>query len=281
MVLELLFNPFTLKKKLWQVFLTGFFYSLVGLMLAYFVFKEVSGILMVFLIVFATIPMVYITIKREEELDLKYDNEWKLLKEHTKLLIFLMVLFFGITAALTMAYIFLPQHAVDTIFSLQKNAIVNVNSNVQGKITQFTLFTRIFINNVKVLFFCLVFSFLYGTGAMFILTWNASVIATAMGNLIKSKLAEATSLIGLPSISAYFSITTFSFFRYMTHGIFEIAAYFIGGLAGGIVSIALIKHNLQENRVLIDSLDLVLISVGFLIVAALIEVFITPLFFLS
>jgi len=281
MVLELLFNPFTLKKKLWQVFLTGFFYSLVGLMLAYFVFKEVSGILMVFLIVFATIPMVYITIKREEELDLKYDNEWKLLKEHTKLLVFLMILFFGITAALTLAYIFLPQQVVDTIFSLQKNAIVNVNSNVQGKITQFTLFTRIFINNVKVLFFCLVFSFLYGTGAMFILTWNASVIATAMGNLIKSKLAEATSLIGLPSISAYFSITTFSFFRYMTHGIFEIAAYFIGGLAGGIVSIALIKHNLQENRVLIDSLDLVLISVGFLIVAALIEVFITPLFFLS
>ena len=67
----------------------------------------------------------------------------------------------------------------------------------------------------------------------------------------------------------------------MTHGIFEIAAYFIAGLAGGIISIALIKHNLQENRVLIDSLDLVLISVGFLIVAALIEVFITPLFFLS
>src|SRR3989344_5494930 len=281
MVLELLFNPFSLKRKLWQVFLTGFFYSIISLMLSYFVFKEISGILTVFLIVFSTIPMVYMIIRKEEELDLEYNKEWKLLKEHTKVLIFLIILFLGITTALTVAYIFLPESVVNTIFSLQKSAIINVNNNVQGKITQLTLFTRIFLNNFKVLFFCLIFSFLYGTGAMFILTWNASVIAAAIGNLIKIKLSEATSLIGLPAVSSYFSVTAFSFFRYMTHGIFEIAAYFIGGLAGGIVSIALIKHNLQENRVLIDSLDLVLISIGFLIVAALIEVFVTPIFFLS
>ena len=279
MVLELLFNPFSLKRKLWQVFLTGFFYSIISLMLSYFVFKEISGILTVFLIVFSTVPMVYMIIRKEEELDLQYNKEWKLLKEHTKVLIFLIILFLGITAALTVAYIFLPEPVVNTIFSLQKNAIVNVNNNVQGKITQLTLFTRIFINNIKVLFFCLVFSFLYGTGAMFILTWNASVIAAAIGNLIKTKLSEATSLVGLPSISSYFSVTTFSFFRYMTHGIFEIAAYFIAGLAGGIISIALIKHNLQENRVLVDAFDLIIISFGFLVVAGLIEVFITPLFF--
>ena len=55
----------------------------------------------------------------------------------------------------------------------------------------------------------------------------------------------------------YFYIIPLGIMRYMTHGFFEILAYFIGGLAGGIVSIALIKHNLQENRVLIDSLDLI------------------------
>ena len=116
---------------------------------------------------------------------------------------------------------------------------------------------------------------------MFILTWNASVIAAAIGNLIKIKLSEATSLIGLPAVSSYFSVTAFSFFRYMTHGIFEIAAYFIAGLAGGIISIALIKHNLQENRVLIDAFDLIVISIGFLMVAGLIEVFVTPIFFFN
>jgi len=50
-------------------------------------------------------------------------------------------------------------------------------------------------------------------------------------------------------------------------------------LAGGIISIALIKHNLKEDRVLMDALDMILISVGILIVAALVEVYVTPLMF--
>ena len=35
--------------------------------------------------------------------------------------------------------------------------------------------------------FCLLFSLIYGSGAIFILTWNASVLGTAIGNYIKSK----------------------------------------------------------------------------------------------
>ena len=279
MVLESLFNPFMLKKRPWEVFIAGFVYAIVGLMLSYFVFREIAGILMVFLIVIATIPLLYTTIKNEEELDLKCDQEWVLLKEHTKVIIFLIFMFFGITAALVLSYVFLPQPVVQTVFKFQEQAIVNVNNNVQGGVVQFTYFVRIFINNLKVLFFCLVFSLLYGTGAIFILTWNASVIAAAMGNLIKMELAKTASLVGFTSISAYFSVATFSFFRYMTHGIFEIGAYFVAGLAAGIISIALIKHNLQDNRVLTYFLNLIFISLGMLILAALIEVYVTPFFF--
>jgi len=101
-----------------------------------------------------------------------------------------------------------------------------------------------------------------------------------MGNLIKLELSKTASLVGFASISSYFSAATFSFFRYMTHGLLEIAAYFVAGLAGGIISIALIKHNLQNNRVLADALDLILISLGILIVAAWVEVYITPRFFM-
>jgi len=287
MVLESLFNPFALKKKPWEIFLVGFVYSIVALLLSYIVFKEAAGMLMVFLIVIACLPILYTTIKNEEELDLQIDNEWKLLKEHSKVLIFFMILFFGITAALSISYIFLPQPMVDTIFSLQQSAIKNVNNVIQPQITggltgefgKFDLFGRIFVNNIKVLFFCLIFSFLYGTGAIFILTWNASVIASAIGNLVKMEIAQTASIIGLPSISAYFSAATFGFFRYMTHGILEIAAYFVAGLAGGIISIALIKHNLKERRILFDSFNLFLISIGLLLIAGLVEVFITPIFF--
>ncbi|MBT3814037.1 stage II sporulation protein M [Candidatus Woesearchaeota archaeon] len=279
MVLESLFNPFAVKKKPWEMFIAGFVYALVGLTLSYLVFREVSGLLTVFLIVMATLPMLYTTIKNEEEIDLKYDTEWKLLKEHAKVLIFLVFLFLGITSALALAYVFLPSETSTVIFSLQEKAIVNTNNNVQGGITHFGLLTKIFLNNLKVLFFCITFSFLYGTGAIFILTWNASVVATAMGNFFKMELAKGASLIGLPAISSYFSAASFSFLRYMTHGILEMASYFVAGLAGGIISIALIKHNLKEDRVLMDALDMILISVGILIVAALVEVYVTPLMF--
>jgi len=283
MVLESLFNPFAVKRKPWEMFFAGFIYSIIGMLLAYIVFREVAGILLVFLIVMALIPMLYVTIKEEEELDLKTDREWFLLKEHTKVLIYLMFLFLGITSALVLSYLFLPAETTSSIFSLQEKAIVGVNKNIQGYLTggttQLDFFIRIFLNNLKVLFFCLVFSLLYGTGAIFILTWNASVIATAIGGLIKSELAQVASLTGFPLFSAYAGITAGSFFRYMTHGFFEIAAYFVMGLAGGIISIALIKHNFQEDRVVVDALDLIFISIGLLLIAGAIEVYITPRLF--
>ncbi len=289
MVLELLFNPFSLKKKPWQMFVVGFFNSIIALILSYVVFREAAGLLTVFLIVMSSLPVFYVTIKREEELDLKSDNESKLLKEHGKVLIFFLFLFFGITSALVISYVVLPSAMVNTIFELQIAAISNVNTIIQsesgsaaavtGNITSVGLFLRILTNNFKVLFFCLIFSFLYGAGSIFILTWNASVIASAVGNLIKSEIAKAASLIGLPTLSTYFGVAIFSVFRYMTHGIFEIASYFIAGLAGGIISIAFIKQNLKEPRIYIDVLDLVLISIGLLVVAGVVEVYITPILF--
>ncbi len=279
-VLESLINPFALKKRPWEVFFVGFLYSVIGLVLAYFVFREAAGLLMVFLIVIATLPIMYTTIKKEEELDLRYKKELKLLKEHTKVLLFLMFLFFGITTALVLSYVFLPQKMVDTIFSIQNEAIFSVNNNVQGGVVQFSYFMRIFFNNIKVLFFCIIFSLLYGTGAIFILTWNASVVAAAIGSLLKTELANTASMVGFTSVASYFGVATYSFLRYMVHGIPEMAAYFVAGLAGGIISIALIKHNFRNNRVLMDAVNLIFISIALLLVASVIEAYVTPVLFL-
>jgi len=279
MVLESLVSPFTLKKKPWEMFFAGFFYSIIALFISYLVFQEISGILMVFLIVLATLPILYTTIREEEKIDLKYKREWNMLKEHSHVILFLICLFLGITAALVLCYIFLPSSVTETIFSLQNKAIHEVNTNIVGNITSFGLFQKIFLNNLKVLFFCLAFAFIYGAGAIFILTWNASVIATAIGNLIKKELAQLTSFMGLNTISSYFGIATFSFFRYMTHGIFEISAYFVGGLAGSIVSVAVIKHDLNNNKVIFDATELIILSLALLVIASLVEVFVTPKFF--
>ncbi len=279
MVLELLFNPFSLKKRPWEICAVGFFYSLIAILLSFLVFRDGAGLLMVFLVVLSTLPSLYMLIKKEEELDLHITKEWFLLKEHTKVLVFLMFLFLGITSAFTLAYIFLPQGMVDSLFSLQQQAILNVNKNVHagltGGVAKASLLGGIFFNNIKVLFFCLVFSFLYGTGALFILTWNASVVAAAIGYLFKQKIAE----LAVVSTPLFFGVAFNSFFRYMSHGFFEMASYFVAGLAGGIISIALIKHDLKNDQVLIDSLHLIVISFALLVLAALVEVYITPVFF--
>ncbi len=279
MVLESLINPFVVKRKPWEMFFAGALYSLISLFLSYLVFREVAGILTVFLIVIASIPIVYTTIKNEEDLDLKLDSEWKLLKEHSKIIIYLVFFFLGVTLALVTSYVFLPQEVTNTVFNLQTQAIVNVNNNVQGNATKFDIFTRITINNLKVLFFCLLFSLLYGTGAVFILTWNASVIAVAIGSLIKTELAATASIAGFVSLSSYFGIAAFGFFRYMSHGILEIVAYFVAGLAGSLISIAIIKRDMDNEKVILDTMDLILISLGFLLIAGVVEVYITPIFF--
>lgn len=261
------------------MFIAGFFYSIIALFISYLVFQEISGILMVFLIVLATVPLLYTTIQQEEKIDLKYKKEWSILKEHSHVLIFLIFLFLGITVALVLSYVFLPISITQTVFSLQSKAIYEVNANISGHMASFGLFKKIFFNNLKVLFFCLAFAFIYGTGAIFILTWNASVIAVAIGNLIKTELAQLTPLIGLDALSSYFSIAAFSFLRYMTHGIFEITAYFVAGLAGGIISFAVIKHDFDNDNVIFDVTELIILSLALLVISCLVEVFVTPRFF--
>ena len=137
------------------------------------------------------------------------------------------------------------------------------------------IFSQILLNNIKVLLFCIFFSFFYGAGAIFILTWNASVISAAIGSYIRNNIATVTGL-------SYFSVVTTGIMRYMTHGIFEIFAYFIGGLAGGIISIAVIRHEFFSSKfkkVMVDSIDLFLIAVALLFIGAYVEVYVTPLIF--
>ena len=60
------------------------------------------------------------------------------------------------------------------------------------------------------------------------------------------------------------------------------AGYFLGALAGGIISFAVINHDFgskEFRRIIIDSLDLVALSILVLIIAGVIEVYITPMIF--
>ena len=277
MVLESLINPFKAEKKPWEMFFIGFAYSSVAILLSMWIFKQHASLVMVFLTVMACIPLIYSTIKLEEEKDLIIKKEKILLKEHGRALSFFIFLFFGITISFTLWYTLLPQSAAQSLFSIQAQTIADINNQITGnQINPTMLFTKIFLNNMKVLVFCILFAFVYGAGAIFILTWNASVIAAAIGNFIRANL-NSTHL-----FHGYFQIASVGILRYSIHGIPEMLAYFTAGLAGGIISIAVIKHDFGSKKfthILTDSADLLIISVAILLVAALIEVYITPVLF--
>ena len=282
MVLESIISPLKAEQRPWRLFFIGFMYSTVGLFLSLLVFEEHASLVMVFLTVFACVPLLYSTMNLEEEKDISIKNEVSLLKEHSKAISFLVMLFLGMVVAFSLWYIILPAGAAESLFKIQTQMISTLNRQITGSAVGVAVFSKIFLNNLKVMIFCILFSFLYGAGAIFILTWNASVIGVAVGNFIRTHISSYATELGMSSISSYFYAASLGLLRYSLHGIPEIMAYFVAGLAGGIISVAVIRHNYSTKafeRILLDSSDLILLSIFLLFVAAAIEVFITPIFF--
>jgi len=280
MVIESFISPVKAERKPWEMFFVGFFYAIVAIFLSLWVFQEYSSLVMVFLTVMACIPLVYSTMKLEEKKDVLESKEKVLLVEHSKALLFLGFLFLGVTLACAACYVFLPENTVDVLFKIQTDTIISLNSSITGNVINFDIFTNIFFNNLKVLIFCILFAFIYGVGAIFILVWNASVIGTAIGNVIRSNLLNIANNAGLVNFGNYFHVVSFALLRYAIHGIPEILSYFVAGLAGGIISIAVIRHDFgtkRFERILVDAADLLIVSIFLLIIAAVLEVYVTPL----
>jgi len=273
MVLESLISVDKAERNYKTMFFYGMLFVSIAILLALWIFHEQSSMVMVFLVVITCVPLMYNTMKHEESIDMNIEQERTLLREHGKALKFFMFLFLGFIVAFALWFTFLPEQTTEVLFHSQLTTIGQINAKITGDVTHAGILSQIFLNNFKVLLFCIFFSFFYGAGAIFILTWNASVIGAAMGTFIRDKLSY---------FGSYFVVVPLALMRYMTHGFFEILAYFIGGLAGGIISIAIIRHHTDNKKfktVLTDSLDLIILAVIILIIAALIEVYITPSLF--
>ncbi len=271
MVLESLINPYQAKKSPWNLFLLGIIYSTIAVFLSIIIFPEDPSLTIVFLTVMGALPLFVNTIQAEQKESYK---RIPLIKEHFDIFLVFLFLFLGILAG----YVFWDSVFPNQLFLVQEKTIKSINNEFSSQII-FTgnsikskAFSIILLNNIKVLFFCFLFSFLYGSGALYILTWNASVIATAISELIRSEMVALA-----PSLINYFKAINVGLGSYLIHGIPEILSYFIGGVAGGIISAAVIRHDFKSKEfknTLIDSIDLMVVSLLVLLVAGIIEIMI-------
>jgi len=269
MVLEAILNPNEhLERKLWMIFIIGFLYASIAVIISLGMFRSHASMVMVFLIVFASIHLIYYLIKTEERKDIVIPSEFSLLKEHGKIISIFLCLFLGVLTSFVIWGVMLPEPVANDLFRAQIQTINGINAATGNPISP-SFLPFIFLNNIKVLFFCVLFSFVYGAGAIFILIWNASVGGAFIANFIRTKLVYLNP----------FHSMALGFMRYLPHGIIEMAAYFIGGLAGGIISVAVIRHDFGTRKffkILFDSSELLLIAIILLIVGALVEIFVTP-----
>ncbi len=268
------------------MFFVGAFYASLAIILVNWIFSQdavlsrYSGILVVTFTVMLSMPFVYYAIRLEERKINHQKGMLSLLKEHSHVIYTFMWLFLGFVFAFSVWYIVLSS---TQSFGAQIETYCQINrpSNFNECVSQYGVktssisttfatssarFFMIFSNNIYVLIFTLIFSLIFGAGVIFILAWNASVIAAAIGIFTKSQI----------------SMLPLGILKYMIHGIPEIASYFIVALAGGIISSAVIRHEVgTENfwEVIQDSLSLIMVSLIVLFIAAIIEVFVTPVLF--
>jgi uncharacterized membrane protein SpoIIM required for sporulation len=131
--------------------------------------------------------------------------------------------------------------------------VLDIDSSRLGDF--FYWFSIILVNNLSVLVAAVIFSFIFGAGAVFLISWNASVVGTWVGKTILAS-------------------DHFKFFGLLPHGIPEFVGYFLGAIAGGLISIAVTKrkHFTHEiERIAADSAILLAAAVISLVFGAAIE----------
>lgn len=286
MVLESLLYPVKAEQSPWRMLVIGVVYNTIAIFLALWIFKEQASFAAVFFTVLAAVPIMYNTMRLEEAKDLKWDDEKKLLHEHNRAIMVFGMFFIGVMLSSVFWYTLLPGQTTTHVFSEQIATISRINNHVSAGVTGLAtgsdVLFRIFFNNLKVLIFCVLFAFVYGAGAVFILTWNASVIATAIGNTIRTSLSAAAASVGAPGFATYFSAISYGFLRYSLHGIPEVLSYLYAGIAGGIISVGIMRGHFSSessSTLVLDVGELLLISLGFLVIGAIFEVYLTPALF--
>lgn len=285
-MLEMIINPQSAERTPWKLFFVGLVYSSLSILLVQWFFSQdivlskFSGMIVVTFCVMFSLPFMYRVIRQEEEEDESIEGFLGVWKIHKEAIYSFMWLFLGFVIAFSFWNSILQN---DLLLNAQIETYCMINSpgsmedcvsrysfeqliSPTGAATKEMRFLSILENNVYVMIFTLVFSLIFGAGAIFVLAWNASVIAAAVGIFTKHNLSS------LP-----IGIT-----RYMIHGIPEIAAYFITALAGGIFGVGIIRKGLRDKRffhVVENVVVLLFIALVILIVAGLIEVYLTPVLF--
>lgn len=221
--------------------------------------QELAGVMVVLITSLAVAyPFVHYLLRREQEEVKEQWAEPRMLRRHAEEFALYISFFLGCTVAFAISTFYVP----DGFYDIQVQVLDSIGAPIMtGQVIDSTFLMEIIINNLWVFLVTFILTFFVTSGVVFILVWNASVLGVLIGNLSQS-LFEVP-LRTLP---------------YLPHGIPEIGAYVLAGIAGALMSYEAELYLFGEadkdhDYVLAkDALILLVIGIVAIFVAGVIEV---------
>lgn len=242
MVLEHLFPEDWLERKTKYAFLLGAGYSLVGVAIAKLLFPSDPALVAVAFTSLMLLPELYKIFSIEEEQEVQsYEQDkkltfWELLTDDSDFIRVYVFLFLGILTVYSLASIVLPSFQVNYLFEKQ----LAMRHAAGQAFFPTALFWSILTNNFFVLVACFIMSLITGDGAIFLITWNASVWGTIFGVTARNAAMNA----GVSSIYYLFLVLIIIF----PHMILEALSYILAAISGGVISKDVLLEKFDSER---------------------------------
>jgi len=254
MVIEALISPYKVERNVFWAIPLGFLLSVVGLVVGLILFPKDASLVGILFTTVAGVPFLRNILIIEEIEDEKVHAIIQFFLRNKTIISIYFMFFFGITLSYITLYYILPADMVALLFSKQLSLFPGARPVGMFTNAGSNLFYLIVNNNIKIALIALALSFIYGAGAIMILTWNASALAIFLVSLRSLRAVAFT----------------------IPHALFEFGGFFIAAVAGGIISVAIEKHYKEDKEtfkmVITDGLLLFILSVLVILIAAAIEV---------
>lgn len=242
MVLESLFTPSEVEQNPLHMLILGLFVSSLGLWLAYYIFPAGSSSWSIFLTTLALAPLMHRLLMKEERDDIATKKTF--IQRHADIIGDYAFMFAGMLIAFT-AWFLLCSPTLQAV--LFQNQLALMTSAVEP--------STALITNLKILTAFILLAFVFGAGAVLLLTWDASITAVLIGSIISG--AYVAGSLGVPGVLAY--------------EIPKILGYSVGAIAGGILSAAIVRRHYKKKafeRILLDVSILLFIAVVLVVISA-------------
>jgi len=278
MVVERLFEKYWKKNVPTFSLILGVVYTIVAYVTSFLLFKPFIGLATILFTVILALPAVI------KLFDSQYEQEknegTNFVEKHRTIINFYVYFFIGCFLVFFLIALVKPSH----VFSLEDLT----GKSVTGKATdshsfqlptakQNSLILSVFRNNVYVMVIAFLLSLFYGSGSLFLITFNGSIFAAALVQAIRLKIPHLGFLFTFSFIGCNLGIM-------FLHLIPEVGAYFLAAIAGGVLSNAVLKENWESDnftRAMKNVLFLVGIAILVLLIAAIIEMNLSRTLFLN